>query len=219
MPTRRHFLQLAAGASVAAALRPASGLAQTTLPRLQAGDMAYQGYFTVPQGTGPTFSYGGMGLAMGPDGDSLYYGGLVSQQVLGRISIPAIGGTASIITQPTSIPGSHRRTKQPRSWPGRLLEQPADCHEAELLRTLAPHTALSRLGAPASAGSVRCNPDWGCRLRSLWRAIWGSSRRSGGLPSAPRASSAIPACRSSRSAATDQVCSRSIPIPWMGLAR
>jgi hypothetical protein len=106
MPTRRDFLQVAAGASIAAVLRPQSGAAQTALPRLQSTDMSYLGYFTVPQGTGATFSYGGMGLAMGPDGASLYYGGHAFEQALGRISIPAIGGTASIITQPTGVPGS-----------------------------------------------------------------------------------------------------------------
>ena len=106
MPTRRDFLQMTAGLAIGAALRPRSVFAQTSLPRLQASDVTYLGFFSVPQGSGATFAWGGMGLAMGPDGNSLYYGGNVQQEALGRISIPAIGGTASIITQPTSVPGN-----------------------------------------------------------------------------------------------------------------
>ena len=108
---RRDFVMLAAsGAAVGfTALKSKSARAATTAaasPLLKSSDMTYLGEFAVPAGTGPTFSYGGMGLAMGPDGKSLYYGGHVYEEALGRISIPAIGGTASIITQPIAIPGS-----------------------------------------------------------------------------------------------------------------
>jgi hypothetical protein len=105
---RRNFVKLAAYGTVGLAglSRASNLLAALPTKRLQAGDMSYLGYFTVPQGTGATFSYGGMGLAMGPDGQSLYYGGHVYEESLGRISIPALNGTASIITQPTNIPGS-----------------------------------------------------------------------------------------------------------------
>jgi hypothetical protein len=81
--------------------------AQTTQPLVQAADITYVGYFTVPEGPSASpFSYGGMGLAMGADGTSLYYGGHVYNESLGRISIPAIGGTATILQNPTDIPGS-----------------------------------------------------------------------------------------------------------------
>lgn len=105
---RRDFVMLAGtGALGLSGLRPwqrASAATPTTL--LQSSNMSHLGSFSVPQGTGATFSYGGMGLAMGPDGNSLYYGGHVYEEALGRISIAEVNGTASIITQPTNIPGS-----------------------------------------------------------------------------------------------------------------
>jgi len=88
--------------------------------------MTYLGFFSVPLGTGATFSWGGMGLAMGPDSASLYYGGNVQGQALGRISIPSLGGTATIITQPTAVPGNtggENATELAGAlvWNGRLL--------------------------------------------------------------------------------------------------
>lgn len=84
----------------------ASSIAQpTTQPLIQSSNVTYLGSFTV---TNPSsaFSYGGMGLAVHPDGSSLYMGGHVNNVTLGRISIPSIGGNASIITSPVSVPGS-----------------------------------------------------------------------------------------------------------------
>ncbi len=76
MPTRRDFLYMTAGLAIGAALRPRSVFAQTSLPRLQASDITYLGFFSQPPpGSGAGFAWGGMGLAMGPDGNSLYYGG------------------------------------------------------------------------------------------------------------------------------------------------
>ena len=47
-----------------------------------------------------------MGVALGADGTSLYLGGHVYNESLGRIAIPTtLGGTASLIQAPTSIPG------------------------------------------------------------------------------------------------------------------
>jgi len=82
----------------------------TTQPRLQVGDITYLGFFNVPrpgQGSAAnSFDYGGMGLALGADGASLYYGGHVYNQSLGRVSIPSgFGGTATLIQAPVSIPG------------------------------------------------------------------------------------------------------------------
>lgn len=127
---RRNFVMLAGSGAVGlTALKPwQSTLAATATPStlLRSSDMSYLGAFTVPAGTGPTFSYGGMGLAMGPDGNSLYYGGHVYEEALGRISIPSVGGTASIITQPTKIPGSVggenvQELAGALHWNGRLL--------------------------------------------------------------------------------------------------
>ena len=83
----------------------------TQQPLLNSSDITYIGSFAVPQpGTGESsnsFDWGGMGLAVSEDGNSLYVGGHVYNQSLGRVSIPnPIGGTASLIQSPKSVPGS-----------------------------------------------------------------------------------------------------------------
>jgi chitodextrinase len=83
----------------------------TTQSLLQQGDLTYLGKFTVPNpGSGSSansFAYGGMGLAVSADGQSLYMGGHVYNQSLGRIAIPAtLGGSTTVIQAPVSIPGS-----------------------------------------------------------------------------------------------------------------
>lgn len=62
---------------------------------------AYQGSFNTPS----AFEYGGCGLAVSADGNSLYCGGLDTAHTMGRMSIPAIGGTASVEIAPVSVPG------------------------------------------------------------------------------------------------------------------
>lgn len=79
---------------------------------VQLSDISYLGFFNLPQfagGTGDAFTtyYGGGGLGMGPTGsNTLYVGGHIIQQKLARFNIPSIGGTASIVTNLTAIPGS-----------------------------------------------------------------------------------------------------------------
>ena len=83
----------------------------TQQPLLRSSDITYLGSFMVPQpasGSSPgSFAYGGMGLAVSEDGKTLYIGGHVYNESLGRIAIPdPIGGTASLIQAPVEIPGS-----------------------------------------------------------------------------------------------------------------
>jgi hypothetical protein len=76
-----------------------------TLPLKTITDISYVGVFNVPStdGTGVQpaekgqLTYGGYALGVGPDGTSLYYGCHDWHDRLARISIPAMGGTASII--------------------------------------------------------------------------------------------------------------------------
>jgi len=69
-------------------------------------DITYVGSFRIPN-SGSAFSYGGMGLAVSADGESLYVGGHVYNESLGRVAIPdPIGGTATLIKAPVRIPGS-----------------------------------------------------------------------------------------------------------------
>ena len=82
----------------------------TQQPLLNSSDITYLGSFNVPRpGTGDSsnsFDWGGMGLAVSEDGNSIYVGGHVYNQTLGRVSIPNVGGTASLIQAPRSVPGS-----------------------------------------------------------------------------------------------------------------
>lgn len=81
----------------------------TEQPLLQDGSISYIGSFRLPGVPGDDlgFTYGGMGLSVHPDGQSLYVGGHVYNSNLGRVSIPnPIGGTATLIQAPEVIPGS-----------------------------------------------------------------------------------------------------------------
>lgn len=78
---------------------------------LQSTDITYLGKFGIPNpvsGSHPqSFSFGGMGLAIGADGSSLYVGGHVYNHSLGRVAIPStLGGTTTVIQAPVHIPGS-----------------------------------------------------------------------------------------------------------------
>jgi hypothetical protein len=72
--------------------------AQTTQPMVQLADITYVGSFTVPadDGTGTPLTYGGRALSMGADGQSLYFGAIYTGCVA-RISIPAIGGSSTLL--------------------------------------------------------------------------------------------------------------------------
>lgn len=84
-----------------------------TLPAVQPGDIAYLGSFKVPSwdGTGTpnpslnVLDYGGTGIGVSTDGKSLFYGCHDYSERVARISIPALGGTASIIEPCRDVPG------------------------------------------------------------------------------------------------------------------
>jgi len=81
-----------------------------TLPTLAASQIAYLGSFTAPKNTIPNASepdrleYGGYALSLGPDGKSLFIGCHDWGDKLARITIPAVGGGASVVEPCTAIP-------------------------------------------------------------------------------------------------------------------
>ncbi len=79
--------------------------AQTTLPRVQPGNLQYQGQFTLPNddGNGTLLTYGGTALSMGADGTSLYYGCVYGAAVV-RVRIPAIGDVATQLEPCRGVP-------------------------------------------------------------------------------------------------------------------
>lgn len=79
-------------------------------PLLAQSDLTYLGSFTLPIRDGSTNSspignldYGGV-AGMGEDGESLYYVGHVNTSQLARVSIPALGGVASVVRQCVWMP-------------------------------------------------------------------------------------------------------------------
>lgn len=80
-------------------------------PLLQQADLVYLGSFTLPDNDGQPpsgeankFRYSTGALSIGPDGQSLYFGCHSHGNKLARVTIPAIGGVAKVITPCTTVP-------------------------------------------------------------------------------------------------------------------
>lgn len=83
----------------------APALAPDTLPLVQAADVKDLGTFNVPATTanGTQLTYGSNALGMGADGQSLYFG-CVYGGTVARISIPPLGGTATVLEECKGVP-------------------------------------------------------------------------------------------------------------------
>jgi hypothetical protein len=68
-------------------------------------DMKYLGSIHVPAVSGNGFSYGGYGLAFNPARNSLYMVGFVYDLLTAEISIPPLGGTATVLQPLTDSTG------------------------------------------------------------------------------------------------------------------
>jgi hypothetical protein len=107
-------------------------------PLVQAGNLRYLGSVTFPptDGTDRTppelsaLTFGGFGLGLGPDGQSLYYGCHDWHSMLARVSIPEIDGVGSIVERCTDVPnlaavddkdGGARALGGSLWWNGRLV--------------------------------------------------------------------------------------------------
>lgn len=101
----RRFIAFALAASCLTSA--ATAIAQTAQqqPLVQAANLVYRGKFTLPSAdsAGIPISYGGDSLGMGADGVSLYYGCVYGGSVA-RVSIPVIGGVASLIEPCRGVP-------------------------------------------------------------------------------------------------------------------
>jgi hypothetical protein len=96
-------LVLLAGAS-------AAQTAPQQQPLVQPGNVVYLGSFTLPASDGSgrpneegSLTFGGKALGVGPDGQSLYFGCHAWHTRLARVTIPAIGGVASVVTPCTHV--------------------------------------------------------------------------------------------------------------------
>jgi hypothetical protein len=114
----------------------------STLPLIQSGHVAYLGSFTFPtsDGAGGAMDYGGYGLGIGANG-SLYVGcSKANGYRQARISIPAIGGVASVLQPCRAVtnaigvdPGTPNGVKVGGSilWNGRLIVSAFSFYDAE----------------------------------------------------------------------------------------
>jgi hypothetical protein len=114
-------------AVVAAAVIGTLGLgAQTTLPRVQNGNLTRLGTFYVPRDihsggqANAGFEYGGTAMSHNPARNSLFLVGHDWDQFLGEISIPAFGETAALL-QPLVEPTEGRLTSVNPGDPNREL--------------------------------------------------------------------------------------------------
>ena len=92
--TSRNLISLVLSAAIVLGGTAAHGQSTTLLSK---GDMTYQGSFHLPAVSGDGFTYGGYGLAFNSANNSLFIVGNVNDQQTAEISIPAIGGTATVL--------------------------------------------------------------------------------------------------------------------------
>ncbi len=71
--------------------------AQASAPRVLSSNLKYLGNFKLPVVGGNGFNYGGTALAFNPARNSLYIVGHTYDQMTAEISIPALGGTATVL--------------------------------------------------------------------------------------------------------------------------
>jgi hypothetical protein len=89
--------------SVGLAVAMVTAHAQPAPPRVQAANLVYQGAFRVPSGihsggqANAGFEYGGTAVGFNPARPSLFIAGHDWDQFVGEISIPALGGTATLL--------------------------------------------------------------------------------------------------------------------------
>jgi hypothetical protein len=104
---------------------------------VQAGNLVYLGKFFLPSDDGSGrppaesfLSYGGFALGIGPDGQSLYFGCHAQGSRLARVTVPGIGGLASVVERCAAIPNlaainpgdpNGQQLGGSLSWNGRLV--------------------------------------------------------------------------------------------------
>ena len=167
-----------------------------TLPAIDPASTTYVGSFRVPREDGAgsgydhTLMYGGYALGIGPDGKSLYFGCHDYSDRLARVSIPAMGGVASIVEPCTAIPGA---TSLPGNGNGQRLGG-ALYQGGRLIVTAhtyytytdqgASHwfgAGLSSLAGPVviSGDSARRHAGAMATIPVEWRALFGGSALTG----------------------------------------
>ena len=91
---------LAAAALLAGSL---AAHAQSTQPLVRKDNLVYRGSFKLPTQSGNGFTYGGTAISYNPANNSLFVVGHVYDQEMAEVSIPALGGTSTIL-QPLRDP-------------------------------------------------------------------------------------------------------------------
>ena len=84
---------------VAAALLAGSltAHAQSTQPLIRKENMVYRGSFKMPAVSGNGFTWGGSAISYNPANNSLFVVGHVYDQAMAEVSIPAMGGTSTVL--------------------------------------------------------------------------------------------------------------------------
>jgi hypothetical protein len=95
--TQRHsrLLTLLGAAALLASSLVAQ--AQTTQPLVRQENLVYKGSFRLPTVSGNGFNYGGTAISYNAANNSLFVVGHVYDQEMAEVSIPALGGTATVL--------------------------------------------------------------------------------------------------------------------------
>jgi hypothetical protein len=182
---RRGFSLAAAAVAAWLASTPTTAQAPPeSQPRLFAEHLTYLGAFDLPEGDGRTgqLSYGGDGLGLGADGQSLYYTCIYASTVA-RVSIPSLGGGAAVLEPCQPVPNLSAINPQDAilvggvlAWNRRLVVSAYSSYDANGVATRSHFAgpSIAQLRGPVRVGTERAGmvagymgvvpPEWRSRL-------------------------------------------------------
>jgi hypothetical protein len=150
-----------------------------TQPLLALENLSYLGNFRLPDTDGQPpsgetnkFRYSIGAMSMGPDGTSLYFGCHTHGNKLSRVTIPAIGGTASVVKTCTTIPnlqaidpntGESKVVSGSLSWNGRTIVSAHVFYDGSGNATASHWAAqpdLTGFIGPVKVGTFPSSPGW-----------------------------------------------------------
>jgi hypothetical protein len=191
MPRSTTLLVLCATLALSAV--HASAQTPQSQPLVQLGNFAYLGKFALPYDDGASvpLTYGGGAIGLGPDGASLYFG-CHSATRLARVTIPAIGGLASVIDRCQAVPNlagvnpgdvNGYRIGGTLSWNGRLIATGYAYYDASH-SAVASHFAgptVGQLAGPFRVGTEKPGFVGGYMgvVPAEWRALLGGPALTG----------------------------------------
>jgi len=137
-------------------------MALVDLPLLQEEDFTLLGSFGI---SGDEFDFGGCGMSFDPDGDggngSIYLSGASNAPMtVGQIAIPALSGSASVLTSPVTVPnpGGLDRVGGTLIYNGRLIISGFEYYDGDTSATKShwrsSDLTVGNAGSPKTVGTL-----------------------------------------------------------------